>query len=63
MTGAIVIADKIALTLFERYGGRALVHVTEQIELLRKKGDLEGVKTWRHVGAELEKLARVPAKT
>jgi hypothetical protein len=62
MTGISIIADEIALTLFERHGKRALVHVEEQVRRSRKRADWEGVKSWRHVGSEIERLARIPSK-
>jgi hypothetical protein len=60
MTGISIIADEIALTLFERYGKRAMVHVEEQVNLSRKRSDWEGVKSWRYVGSEIERLVRAP---
>jgi hypothetical protein len=62
MTGISLIADEIALTLFERHGNRAMVHVEEQVRLSRQRADWEGVRSWRYVGSEIEKLARVPLK-
>ena len=62
MTGISIVTDEIALTLFERHGRRAIVHVQEQIRLSLKRADWPGVKSWRYVGAEIEKLARVPLR-
>jgi hypothetical protein len=63
MTGISIFADDIAPMLFEHDGRTAaLAHVEEQIEISLRKADWEGVKSWRHVGSEIEKLALVPLK-
>jgi hypothetical protein len=63
MTGISIIADEIALTLFKRHGKQAMVHVEEQVKLSRRRADWEGVKSWRCVGSEIERLARVPLRS
>ena len=56
MAGISIFADKVALTLFERHGRRAMVHVEEQVKAAVKKDDWVAVKSWRYVGSEVERL-------
>jgi hypothetical protein len=63
MTGISIVTDEIALTLFERHGRKAIIHVQEQIGLSLERADWPSVKSWRYAGAEIDKLARVPMQT
>jgi hypothetical protein len=56
MAGISIFAYKVALTLFERHGRRAMVHVEEQVKAAVKKDDWVAVKSWRYVGSEVERL-------
>jgi hypothetical protein len=56
MTEISIVTDKVARTLFERHGKRAMVHVEEQVKAALKKADWVAVKSWRYVGREIEKL-------
>jgi hypothetical protein len=53
-----VVFDNVAITLFKRHGKSATVYVEEQVKDAIKRADWSSVKSWRHVGSEIEKLAR-----
>ena len=63
MTEIIIVTDKVARTLVERHGSAAIVHVEEQVKVALKRADWVAVKSWRHVGHEIEKLRRFPMKS
>ena len=53
-----VVFDNVALTLFKRHGKSAQVYAEEQVKDAVKKADWSAVKSWHHVGSEIEKLTR-----
>jgi hypothetical protein len=52
----MAVTDGMALTLVERYGRSGLAYADEHARAAIKDGDWHGVKAWRAVGSEFEKL-------
>jgi hypothetical protein len=56
MTHAMAGTDGMALKLVERYGKSGLAYADEHVTAAIRDGDWHGVKAWRAVGSEFEKL-------
>jgi hypothetical protein len=54
----MVTDDQLAMALVAHHGNRAMVYVETQVDAAFEDDDWEGVKTWRRVGSQVEKLLR-----
>jgi hypothetical protein len=52
--------EEIAMTLLDQHGSSAWAYVEDKVKAAWRDDDWEGVKTWRAVGQEVEKLRTRP---
>ena len=52
--------EEIAMTLLDQHGSSARAYVEDKVKAAWRDDDWEGVKTWRAVGQEVEKLGTPP---